>query len=297
MIHGSFRKHLDEIRRAIHIFKSAGITVLAPEAHEVVGESDGFIFFEGEEEKDPRLVELLYLHKIKKLGSDGFSYFVNPEGYIGKSTSYELGIAQVANVPCFFLTKPSDHPAYVHANSMWSPENLAAYIVEYDTLPGPIAHPSEIVIHTLWEDLMLPGSVVATGGIIQYDSGRSTETPELLFVKTHKWGGRYSMVGGKVRRNETLLGALQREIREETGLLGRVNSHVCTFDQIKNSGYYSPGMQHIFVDYVVNVDSKKVQLNEEAQDFTWLTAKEALDNLDIEPNARHTLEIYMSSIL
>jgi hypothetical protein len=48
------------------------------------------------------LVELLYLHNLKRLGRNGFSYFVNPDGYIGASASYELGIAQLTNVRCFF---------------------------------------------------------------------------------------------------------------------------------------------------------------------------------------------------
>lgn len=290
VIHGSFRKHLPEIRRAIGLFREAGIEVLAPTQTEIAGEKDGFVLFEGEQEADPRMVELLYLHNLKKLGREGFSYFVNPEGYIGKSASYELGIAQVTNIPCFFTATPTDHPAYVHKNSVWDAEDLALHIMEYRRLPEPRVSPDEQAIHLLWEDLMVPGSVVATGGIIEHLSDRKEK--ELLFVKTHKWGGRYSMVGGKVRRNETLVDAVKREIKEETGLESRVDSHLCTFDQIKNSGYYLSGTQHIFVDYVVSVDSKKVQLNDEAESYLWMPARQALRDLDIEPNARHTVELY-----
>ena len=137
---------------------------------------------------------------------------------------------------------------------------------------------------------MVPGSVVATGGIIEYNSGKKGK--EVLLVKTHKWGGRYSIVGGKVKRNERLDSALVREVREETGLSSKVGRHLCTFDQIKNSGYYRSGIQHIFVDNVVHVNSKRVRLNDEAEDYIWLPAKVALEELPIEPNARLTLEIY-----
>ena len=85
---------------------------------------------------------------------------------------------------------------------------------------------------------------------------------------------------------------LRREAKEENGLSGGVGAHVATFDQIKNSGYYLSGIQHIFVDKIVKVGSKKVELNEEAEGFLWLPAKIALRDLDIEPNARHTLELY-----
>lgn len=99
-----------------------------------------------------------------------FSYFVNPGGYIGKSTSYELGIAQVSSVRCFFLEKPEDHPAYFHKNSIWQAEKLVEIVKTYNRLPEPKAKRNEIAIHKLWEELMVLGSVVAVGGIIEYDN-------------------------------------------------------------------------------------------------------------------------------
>ncbi len=290
VVHGSFRTHLAEIRAAIRTFEAAGIEVLAPTLSDLTTETDGFVRFEGEETQDARLIELLYLRHLKRLGTDGFSYFVDPEGYIGRSASYELGIAQATNVPCFFSAPPKDHPAYLHKNAVLSPQDLCAYILERRALPKPRANRDDRLIHKMWEDLIVPGSVVATGGIIEH---RSKKGPELLFVKTHKWGGRYSMVGGKVRRHETLLDALRREIREETGLAAKPSSHLCTFDQIKRSGYYLSGVQHVFVDYVVEVASKNVRLNDEAEGYAWVAPQEAV-YLDLEPNARHTLELYLA---
>ena len=293
VVHGSFRKHLPEIRQAIEVFESAGIEVLAPALPDVTTEIDGFVRFEGEEKKDARLIELLYLRQLKRLGQEGFSYFVDPEGYIGKTTSYELGIAQVTNVPCFFSTRPTDHPVYVHKNSVLSPEDLSAYILKTGALPRSRVSKNDKLIHRMWEDLMVPGSVVATGGIIEHRAVRGGR-PELLFVKTHKWGGRYSMIGGKARRHETLIDAVKREIHEETGLRSKPTSHLCTFDQIKRSGYYLSGIQHIFVDYVVEVASKRVRLNDEAEDHVWVAPQDAV-HLDLEPNARHTLELYLKT--
>jgi ADP-ribose pyrophosphatase YjhB (NUDIX family) len=142
--------------------------------------------------------------------------------------------------------------------------------------------------------MMVPGSVVATGAIIEHQPRKTRSEKEILLVKTHKWGNRYSIVGGKVRRNETLKDALLREVMEETKLFGEVGDHLCTFDEIKDSGYYQPGIQHIFVDNVVKVSSRRVRLNEEAQDYIWALPSEALAHLDIEPNARQTIEMYAS---
>lgn len=139
---------------------------------------------------------------------------------------------------------------------------------------------------------MVPGSVVATGAIIEHQPSHSRREKEVLLVKTHKWGNKYSVVGGKVRRNERLQHTLLREVKEETGLTGEIGPHICTFDQIKNSGYYQLGVQHIFVDNVVRVTSKQVVLNDEAQEYIWVLPSEALQYLDIEPNAKTTLKLY-----
>ncbi len=292
VIHGSFSKHFSEIQRVHTLFTQAGIEVLAPQNSELVAQTNGFALFDDEVDLDPRLVELQYLHKIKQLGNSGFSYFVNPDGYIGKSASYELGIAQLTNTHCFFVSPLADHPAYIHKNAIYSPENLVDYIVQNNNLPSMKIHRNEKKIHDLWEDLMVPGSVVAAGAIIEREV---KDKKEILLVKTHKWGDRYSIVGGKVRRNELLSSAMLREVYEETGLKGTVGQHIVTFDQIKNSGYYKKGVQHIFVDNIVNVTSKKVTLNDEAQEYIWSTSHEALQHLDIEPNARKTVELYTNS--
>lgn len=292
VLHGSFRKHFEEIKGVHKIFTNAGIEVLAPNYLEISEIRDGFAILSGDRETDPRMIELIYLHNLKRLGENGFSYFVNPEGYLGKSAAYELGIAQISNVKCFFQDKISDHPAYLHKNSIWKPELLAEYILEKGELPLPKIHRNEKIIHKLWEDLMVPGSVVAVGGIIEFDSLKPQKEKEILLVKTHKWGDRFSIVGGKVRRNEKLDETLIREVKEETGLNAGIGCHICTFDQIKNSGYYLSGIQHIFVDKIVKVRSKKVRLNEEAEEFIWMPAKKALLELEIEPNARQTLKLY-----
>lgn len=290
VIHGSLRKHARAMGETIAMFQGAGIEVLAPKMTNIVKEEGGFLFFRGEEQYDPRLIELLYLQNLRNLGENGFSYFVNPGGYIGKSTSYELGIAQTLNVPCFFTDYPVDHPAYIGENAVWNSASLVEYLLERHTLPR-LMRVGTVKLARLWKQLIIPGSVVTVGAVIEYGKNDRDER-EVLMVRTHKWNNRFSIIGGKVRRRERLEDALRREVKEETNLDGLVGKHLCTFDEIQNSGYYDTSTQHVFVDNIVRVDSRHVCLNEEAQEYIWMPVRQALAELPLEPNARYTLEMY-----
>lgn len=296
IIHGSFGRYFDDIRAASKVFKSAGIKILAPESLEIAAIKSSFLLLENEEELDPRYVELRYLHNLQKLGSGGFSYFVNPNGYIGKSAAFELGIALSLGVPCYFSHKPKDLPVYIPNSHILSPQALTEKIMTNQSLPLASPHTRRTQLYQMMQQLIGPGSIVAAGGIIQYQSS-ARSLPEVLLVKTHKWGNKYSIIGGKVRRGERLHQALLREIKEETGLLAEIEDHIVTFDQIRNSGYYLDYIHHMFVDYSVKVTSKRVQLNDEAQNYVWTPAEQALAELDIEPNAKHTLDLYIQQTM
>jgi len=300
ILHGSFRKHYDLIKKVAEIFNEAGIEVIAPSITEITGETNGFAHLKTDASKDPRLTELMYLKKLSELGKKGFSYYVNPEGRIGTSASYELAMDQLTNTRQVFMEKPADHPAYIPQNSIWNPEELAAYISEYKRYPPPYIPQNEQRIHKLLQSLILPGSIIAVGAIIvdyskkEYKPGQERD---VLLVQTHKWGNKYSIIGGKVRRNETLVNALRREILEETSLRPRIWESICTFDQIKESGYYIPNEHKVFTDNVVEVRNRKVILNYEAEDYAWMPPSQALKELNIEPNARKTLGLYAENHL
>lgn len=295
IIHGSFRKDLELIMATADRFSQAGVEVLAPAFSEKAGETDGFVHLASDESKDPRMTELLYLQKLAALGPEGFSYYVNPQGTIGTSASYELAMDQVTNTRYLFMKPLKDHPAYVPKNSVWMPAHLADYIAEHRCYPPPVIPQDEEHIQRMVQELILPGSVIAVGAIIVDHSDRhyrQGQERDVLLVQTHKWQGRFSIVGGKVRRNERLADALQREIQEETGLDSAIEESICTFDELRGGNYYLPSTHRVFTDNVVMVPSRKVALNEEAEHYTWMPASAALRDLDIEPNAKKTLELY-----
>lgn len=300
IIHGSFRKHFGLIRVVHDIFTEVGIKVVAPEISDIIGETDGFTHLASDQSLDPRVTELLYLKKLSELGSEGFSYYVNPNGTLGTSASYELAMDQLTNTRHLFMEPLRDHPAYVPQNSVWEPKELAQYVSEKGSYPPPIIPQDEEFIQRMVQDLILHGSIIAVGAIIvDYSSKRyhKDQEREILMVKTHKWGGRFSIVGGKVQRNERLTDALKREVKEETKLDAGVEDSICTFDELRGSGYFISGIHRVFTDNVVSVRSRKITLNEEAEDYVWVPPSVALRDLDIEPNARKTLALYRKNYL
>ena len=295
VLHGSFRKHFDLVKEVHTLFTNAGIEVIAPDISEIVDKTDGFVHLQQDQSRDCRMTELLYLKKAAGLGPTGFSYYINPKGTLGTSSSYELAVDQLTNTRYFFMKPLRDHPAYIPHNSIWKPERFIEYIQKQGHYPPPKIPRNEREIHHLAQELILPGSTIAVGAIIVDHSSKkycSGQERDILMVRTHKWGGRFSIVGGKVQRKERLADALRREVKEETNLEAAIKESICTFDELRGSGYFIPDAHRVFTDNVVAVGRRRVTLNEEAEDYVWMPPRAVLRDLNLEPNARITVEQY-----
>ena len=111
---------------------------------------------------------------------------------------------------------------------------------------------------------------------------------ELFLMKSHKWRDKYVIPGGHIELGETAEQALKREVKEETNLDIYDIKFIRMQEFIFGKAFWKK-RHFIFLDYACKTGSKKVKLNSEAQEFVWVSIKEAL-KLPIEPYTRMAVE-------
>jgi len=112
---------------------------------------------------------------------------------------------------------------------------------------------------------------------------------EVLLIRTHKWSHLWGIPGGKIRRGETAIDALHREVYEETGLRIHSVRHVLTQDCIDPPEFYKPA-HFLLMNYTARCDDDQVTLNEEAWDYCWLPPQQATSRLELNTPTRLLIE-------
>jgi ADP-ribose pyrophosphatase YjhB (NUDIX family) len=301
VVHGSYKEeNWPLVQQVRDFFVDEGLELVAPFG-DVIGYEAGFAVLSGEEEQDTRVTHFKYLQHVKELaGGKGFSYFVNHKtkvnedgskteipGVMGGSQTVEYGVAMAKGVPAYLHDMPSDQPMPIPENSVMAPDELTHYIKKHKSLP-PIQF-SNSEVHALWSDLQKTDHAV--GAIMEYSPPKGEK--EIFVVQTDQWEGKWSIVGQRLRPGQTLHDGLFEGIHEETSNDTASNPQLLTaFSQIPNSGYHRPAVSLNFTDFVVEMGSKRFTLNDEAQRGIWVPSRVALSELELEPNARKTIEAY-----
>lgn len=292
-ISGSYRKYPESVDAAMRTFSSLGVQVLSPPSMQVVSSVDGFVSLQ----EDPiqrldlaphadlaslmRTVEQSHLQAIVQ--SD-FLWLSVPEGYLGPSTAFELGWSLAHGVPVYALAEQiamSTEPLLrMYARPVSS---IATHVRHFDRRRASVDPTvGRYILHSLRMSNAL-NSTVAVGAIVEDHSRTYTVAPDLFFLDDGKWGGAYTLVGGKRKLSENLRDGLVR-VTQSVGLRGFCEKHVCTFEEFVGAHY----QERIFVDYVFFS-------RERVKKGVWMPGEVALRDLPLEPNAKETLCRYLAA--
>jgi phosphoglycolate phosphatase len=145
------------------------------------------------------------------------------------------------------------------------------------------------VLRTIFEKRKATRPIATVGALIHDGFGK------FLMIRTHKWSGKWGIPGGKIERGEPSEEALKREIFEETGIAVSDIRFVMVQDCIDSPEFMRP--EHfLLLNYVAKAESAVVRLNDEAEEYRWVSAEEAF-NLDLNEPTRVLLRHVIGNAL
>ena len=123
------------------------------------------------------------------------------------------------------------------------------------------------------------------GGLIFNPEGN------LFLMRSHKWHNMYTVPGGHIELGETMEQALVREVKEETNL-DIFDIKLITHQEFIYDHEFWKKRHFIFFDFAARTKSTNVILNDEAQDFIWVSLDEVF-KLNLDKYTRTAIERYI----
>lgn len=130
---GSFQKYYNEILSIIKLFKQVGLYVLSPKESFISGKIEDFVVFDSDKKNyTPSEIQMITLEKILKADA---VYVYNPNGYVGKTTCYEIGFCFSKKKPVYFYNYPNDLPIPIIENKqVLRPDVFANMVLQKEEL-------------------------------------------------------------------------------------------------------------------------------------------------------------------
>lgn len=100
---------------------------------EIINPNEEFVVLRADNPKhDPIEIQSIALHRIL---SSTFVYVVAPDGYIGRTTCYEIGRVIERKIPIYYSHHVHDLPMPIPEEAIVSPDMLITHIKTHKRLP------------------------------------------------------------------------------------------------------------------------------------------------------------------
>lgn len=147
---GSFRKYYNDITIAIQLLEENGHKILSPKISKVERNEEGFVILSSDKPQYSHVdIQTMVFHRAFR--SD-FVYVWNPDGYVGKTTCYEIGRLVERKIPLYYKEYPIDIPLYVPKGSVLSLDDFISFIKDNEKLP-PYSEEENLVTKELINNL------------------------------------------------------------------------------------------------------------------------------------------------
>ena len=140
---GSFRQHYVVVCEAIEAFRAAGWCVRSPAGSAILEPGLDFVRFETDEPKlSDAEVQAVTLRNILKAD---LTFVVAPDGYVGRTTCYEIGRLMQAKRVVVYSERPRDLPVEVPPTHVLAAREAALRFLgslpawAYSDAPGNLA--------------------------------------------------------------------------------------------------------------------------------------------------------------
>lgn len=123
---GSFRQYYNDVLKTLDAFTEVGLTVTSPKGTKIVKNGIPFVRFESDDcGWTDEMIQVIALHRI--LRAD-FVFVVLPNGYVGRTTCYEIGRIIQAKKPLYFSERPHDLPLHIPDDHILTASHIAEQI-------------------------------------------------------------------------------------------------------------------------------------------------------------------------
>lgn len=135
---GSFRKkgHFEYIQKMCEAFQKIGLSVTSPKKADIIKPDISFVRLNTDPEKlSDEMVQTIALHRILRAS---FVYVSCIDGYIGKTTAYEIGRVIQSRTPIYFSQRPDDLPIYVPDHHVITLDAIIDLLKRASFVPRPL---------------------------------------------------------------------------------------------------------------------------------------------------------------